>query len=103
MYWEAKAHHANLFRTPPVLEYARATASVEIITPLCAFGCDTQEFRCILMTPRMASLLAYMGAMDCTHARHVSRAAGLLPDGSPAAAASERSVRHRSAARWCRD
>ena len=49
VYWEAKAHHANLFRTPPVLEYARATASVEIITPLCAFGCGAQEFCCILM------------------------------------------------------
>ena len=37
-YWAAKAHHASLFRTRPILDYVAETRSVEIVAPLCAFG-----------------------------------------------------------------
>ena len=90
VYWEAKAGHASLFRTPPMLTYAAATHSVELITPLCAFGMAMQKYVCVLATPRMAARLAHIGAMECTHTEHERHASGLLPDGSSAAEASAR-------------
>ena len=69
-YWAAKSGHASLFRKPPMLAYAAATRSVELITPLCAFGMAMQKMICVLMTPRMAVRLAHIGAKECTHASH---------------------------------
>ena len=50
-YWAEKAHHASLFRTRPVLDYAAETLSVEIVTPLCAFGSPMQKYIMLLASP----------------------------------------------------
>ena len=48
VFWAAKAHHANLFRCKPMLEFAETTASREITTPLCACGMDMQKYVTVL-------------------------------------------------------
>ncbi len=63
---------------------------MELIVPLCAYGMEMQKLILWLATPRMAATLAHVGAKECLHARHSRLAAGLLPDGTPAAASTSR-------------
>ena len=58
VFWAAKAHHADLFRTPPMLKYAEATGSTEITLPLCSCGMDMQKYVTVLATRGAAQVLA---------------------------------------------
>ena len=88
--WPAKAHHASLFRTVPVLAYKKATGSVEITTPLCACGLDMQKYVTILATPGAAAVLAPLHGIVCTHGEHAERAYGVTSDGRRGGLASAR-------------
>ena len=90
VYWPAKAHHANLFRTPPMLEFARATGSTEITFPLCACGMDMQKYVTILATKNAARVLAPLHGLQCTHEHHNEHAYGLTASGDRAALQSAR-------------
>ena len=90
VYWGAKAHHANLFRTKPVQDYRAETRSVELVTPLCAFGLDMQKYVMMLATPHVGLRLAPVGEIVCAHPEHAERAYGSTADGSPAALLSGR-------------
>jgi hypothetical protein len=82
VFWAAKAHHANLFRTQPMLDYAAATGSVEITFPLCACGMDMQKYVTVLATRRAASVLAPLHGLICTHGDHKEHAYGLTTAGT---------------------
>jgi hypothetical protein len=79
--WPAKAHHASLFRTKPVMEFKAATGSVEITTPLCACGLDMQKYVTVLATPSAARVLAPLDGIVCTHGKHAERAYGVTSGG----------------------
>ena len=90
VYWKAKAHHANLFRTQPMLEYAANSGSVEITTPLCASGLDMQKYITVLATRRAAVGLAPLDGLVCNHSSHAEKAYGTTTAGLPAARLSGR-------------
>ena len=81
VFWAAKAHHANLFRTKPILDYAAATGSVEITLPLCACGLNMQKYVTVLSTPKAARVLAPLHGLICTCAAHPEHAYGLTSSG----------------------
>ena len=85
VYWKAKAHHANLFRTQPMLEYASNSGSVEITTPLCASGLDMQKYITVLATRKAAVGLAPLDGLVCNHSSHAEKAYGTTTAGLPAA------------------
>ena len=85
VYLEAKAHHANLFRTRPVLDYAAETRSVEVVVPLCAFGAPMQKYIMLLASPDLAGGLAPINGIICEHANHKETAYGVTSTGRPAA------------------
>ena len=82
VFWAAKAHHANLFRTPPMINYAAATGSVEITFPLCACGMNMQKYVTVMATRRAASVLAPLHGLICTHGDHKEHAYGLTTAGA---------------------
>jgi hypothetical protein len=82
VFWAAKAHHANLFRTPPMLEFAEATGSSEITLPLCACGMDMQKYVTVLATRGAARVLAPLHGLVCTHEGHTEHAYGLTTAGA---------------------
>ena len=90
VYWAEKAHHASLFRTKVVQDYARDTASEEITTPLCACGLDMQKYVTVLSTPGVAAGLQPLNGIMCAHDDHPETAYGVTEDGRPAAALSAR-------------
>ena len=81
VYWPAKAHHASLFRTKPMLEYAALTGSSEITLPLCSCGLEMQKYVTVLATKGAARVLAPLNGLRCTHPRHAEHAYGLTPTG----------------------
>ena len=81
VFWAAKAHHANLFRVKPVLDYAAATGSVEITLPLCACGLNMQKYVTVLSTPKAARVLAPLHGLVCTCSSHPEHAYGLTSSG----------------------
>ena len=83
VFWPAKAHHANLFRTSPMLAYASATGSVEITTPLCACGMNKQKYVTVLATRKAARVLAPLDGLVCTHGDHEEHAYGITSTGTP--------------------
>ena len=85
VYWKEKSQHANLFRIPPVLEYKRVTNSVEITTPLCAHGADSQKYVMVLATRGAALSLAPVSGLVCEHSAHKEHAYGTRSDGRPGA------------------
>ena len=82
VFWAAKAHHANLFRTQPMLDYAAATGYVEITFPLCGCGMNMQKYVTVLSTRRAASVLAPLHGLICTHDNHDEHAYGLTSAGA---------------------
>ena len=85
VFWKEKSHHANLFRTAPVLAYAKATGSVEITTPLCACGLPMQKYITVLATKRAARVLRPLHGLRCMHKGHEEHAYGLTAKGERAA------------------
>ena len=81
VYWAAKAHHANLFRTPAMVAYRNATGSTEITLPLCACGLDMQKYVTVLATPGAALVLAPLDGLVCTHSSHAEHAYGYTSSG----------------------
>ena len=83
VFWPAKAHHANLFRTGPMLAYAAATGSTEITTPLCACGMDMQKYVTVLATKKAARVLKPLHGLVCLHDTHKEKAYGVTSTGKP--------------------
>lgn len=81
VYWEEKAHHANLFRTKPMLDYAAATGSKEITVPLCSCGLDMQKYVTVLATKKAAKVLEPLDGLVCTHKTHDEKAYGITSQG----------------------
>ena len=85
MYWEEKANYASIFITQPILAFQARTRAVACTLPFCAFGASVQKYVTFLATPGVASGLAPVAGLVCTHSTHSGHAYGEDADGGSAA------------------
>ena len=77
VYWPEKAHHASIFRTRIVMDFARASSCTLVTFPQCACGHPFQKYTSVLCSPGALPVFRPIDGARCTHTSHERVAYGI--------------------------